>query len=441
VSQTPNLSLPYIEAAQAQKHVTHNEALRAIDAIMHISVADRDLLAPPFSPPDGVRYMVAASATGAWAGHAGEIAAWQDGAWAFYPLQEGWTLWVEDEDVFLISASAGLSVAMTTTQIIAALAIANLDNLGRIGVATSADAVNKLAVASAASLFTHSGAGHQHKINKNATSDTASTLFQSDFSGRAEMGLLGSDDFELKVSPDGAAWIVALRIDKTTAQSFFPAGIAAAPSISFQSDANTGVWQPAADTIALSTGGVERARLNASGQLGLGTGATIADQLHVRNTSGPAIRLSDDNTSFRMRHFDSGAGQTGSIVDLDPTPADGASESQFRFFRNVNTTGVCGFTILRGNGTASANSFMSANSDSYLNAGVGNVGIGKTTPTTRLDVNGPVRVGAFTVAGVPSASTSGAGAMIYVSNETGGAVLAYSDGANWRRVTDRAIIS
>lgn len=47
----------------------------------------------------------------------------------------------------------------------------------------------------------------------------------------------------------------------------------------------------------------------------------------------------------------------------------------------------------------------------------------------------------FTVATVPSASTSGSGATIYVSNESGGAVLAFSDGTNWRRVTDRAVIS
>lgn len=46
----------------------------------------------------------------------------------------------------------------------------------------------------------------------------------------------------------------------------------------------------------------------------------------------------------------------------------------------------------------------------------------------------------FTVAGVPSAATYARG-LIYVSNETGGAVPAFSDGANWRRVTDRAVVS
>lgn len=55
--------------------------------------------------------------------------------------------------------------------------------------------------------------------------------------------------------------------------------------------------------------------------------------------------------------------------------------------------------------------------------------------------NGSVGLESYTVAGVPSASTHGAGAMIYVSDETGGAVVAFSDGTDWRRVTDRAVIA
>lgn len=51
------------------------------------------------------------------------------------------------------------------------------------------------------------------------------------------------------------------------------------------------------------------------------------------------------------------------------------------------------------------------------------------------------KVGSYTVAGVPSAVTAGAGAIIFVSNEAGGAVLAFSDATDWRRVTDRAVIS
>ncbi len=71
VDDTPNLGLPYIMAAQSQKHVTHNEAIRALDAIVQLAVLDRDLAAPPGSPADGARYIVGGSPTGAWSGHAG----------------------------------------------------------------------------------------------------------------------------------------------------------------------------------------------------------------------------------------------------------------------------------------------------------------------------------------------------------------------------------
>lgn len=52
----------------------------------------------------------------------------------------------------------------------------------------------------------------------------------------------------------------------------------------------------------------------------------------------------------------------------------------------------------------------------------------------------PFRLKSYTVATLPAAGDWTA-AMIYVSNETGGAVPAFSDGTNWRRVTDRAIVS
>jgi hypothetical protein len=48
---TTHLLLPYILAAQAQKHVTHNEALRILDGLVQLSVLDRDLTAPPAAPP------------------------------------------------------------------------------------------------------------------------------------------------------------------------------------------------------------------------------------------------------------------------------------------------------------------------------------------------------------------------------------------------------
>jgi hypothetical protein len=60
---------------------------------------------------------------------------------------------------------------------------------------------------------------------------------------------------------------------------------------------------------------------------------------------------------------------------------------------------------------------------------------GNTIPPT----NG-VPLPSFVKTGLPAAAGK-TGFMIFVSNETGGAVPAFSDGTNWRRVTDRAIVS
>ncbi len=102
MTNTTNLILPYMDAAQAQKHATHNAALTKLDAQVQLSVLDRTLTAPPGSPADGARYLVAPGATGDWAGKDYNIAAYQDGAWAFYTPREGWLCWVADETLALI---------------------------------------------------------------------------------------------------------------------------------------------------------------------------------------------------------------------------------------------------------------------------------------------------------------------------------------------------
>ncbi len=144
---TSNLSLPFIVAAQAQKHVTHNEALRALDALVQLAVLDRDLAAPPGSPDEGARYIVGESPTGAWAGHAGSIAAFQDGAWAFYAPEEGWRAWVADEArlyVWIASAWALLPLACPD-----GAAITDESGNAQLAFLTAASAVNHLAVANA----------------------------------------------------------------------------------------------------------------------------------------------------------------------------------------------------------------------------------------------------------------------------------------------------
>ncbi len=101
MANTANLGLAYLEAAQSQKHVTVNEALSGLDALVQLAVLGRDLTAPPGSPMEGDRYLVASGAAGAWAGQAGKIAVWQAGAWVFRTPRNGWKAWVADEAAFV----------------------------------------------------------------------------------------------------------------------------------------------------------------------------------------------------------------------------------------------------------------------------------------------------------------------------------------------------
>ena len=153
-----------------------------------------------------------------------------------------------------------------------------------LGLNATPDSTNRLAVASDAVLFSHASAGVQIKLNKHSSGDTASLLYQTGFSGRAELGTAGDDKLHVKVSPDGSAWTEAMVID-----------------------------------------------------------------------------------------------------------------------------------------------------------GTGRIGLGLANPSVKLDVDGPVRIRSYTVAGVPAATA--VGQLIYVSNEAGGATIAFSDGTSWRRMADRAVIA
>jgi hypothetical protein len=204
---TPRVALPLLAAAQAQKHVTHNEALLELDALIAAVILDRDLSAPPSTPSDGDTYLVKATGTGAWTGQNGKLAYSIDGGWRFYAPFEGLSAYVADEaKLIFYNGSAWVDL----------ISAVPLENVPMLGVNAAADTTNKLTVASAAVLFNNIGAGVQAKLNKNASGDTASLLYQTGFTGRAEIGLTGDDNFHFKVSPDGSTFYEALILNRNT---------------------------------------------------------------------------------------------------------------------------------------------------------------------------------------------------------------------------------
>lgn len=380
MTNTTKLALSLIDQNQSQKHVTHNMALVALDAIVHLSVIGT-LSAPPGSPADTDRYIVGASATGAWAGKDGQIAAYQNGAWAFYPPQNGWRCY--DQSAGTLRVWTGSSWGAPSFQ-----------NVALLGVNATADATNKLAVKSSAILFDNVGNGVQIKLNKNVAGDTASFLFQTGFSGRAEFGTTGDDNFHLKVSPDGSAWAEAMVVDAATGN----VGVKGAPAY------------------PLDVSGAARVS-----NLGVGTAPT-GNRLEI---AGSMVNGYANNPSYTFAPIS--ATGSGSIVFKD-----NSGSTRYRIAHDVASDvlniGRFGSTnVVSVNGT--------------------NVGVGVASPTSTLHVNGSIRCGSYTVATLPAAATVGAGTSAFVTDANAthtagiGAVVAgggankvpvYSDGANWR---------
>lgn len=202
MSVTPNLELPLIAAGQAQKHITVNEGLAELDAVIQLGVEGAEQNDPPAEPGAGQRWIVGLAPTGAFAGKVDQVAYFLDGGWRFIAPSAGWLAWNAQAQQLLLYDGQGWGAAIVAPQ-----------QVDLLGVNTSADAVNRLAVSAPAVLFSHDGDDCRVKVNKSDVDDVASLMFQTGWSGRVECKLAPQDQFEIRTSPDGSNWSTALSID------------------------------------------------------------------------------------------------------------------------------------------------------------------------------------------------------------------------------------
>lgn len=212
MTTTSRLNLPYLQSNQAQKHVTLNESLRRLDTLVQTRVLSSTLMAPPAEPNDGDAYIVPAGATGTWETYLPHaLAVFVDGGWQTFDAIAGLTVFdVSEDSLRVYTGSAWVDVVSPSST--------TPDTAPLFGVNTQADTVNRLAVKADSELLSHDdvtpGSGDARKIiNRADTANTASVVFQTDYAGSAEFGLLGNDAFGLKTSADGAAWSDAVTID------------------------------------------------------------------------------------------------------------------------------------------------------------------------------------------------------------------------------------
>lgn len=409
MSETTRLALPMLAAAQAQKHLTLNDAFAALDALVHLSARDRDRAAPPASPAEGDRHLVAPGASGAWAGRSGMVAVFDGGVWRFHAPRAGWILHVEAERRLLVHD--GTTFAPLP------------GSFGTLGVNAAPDAFNRVAMAAANVLLTDEGAGLRVKVNKTAAGDTASYLFQTGWSGRAEFGLVGGDDFKLKVSADGAAWTDALAVDRAS-------GATRLKSLTLESklalaDGGTGASTAAGARVALGLSAV--AASGSAADLGAGK---LPDARLPERLGTIAAYVGDWNEAtangWYMAPIAANAPFGGNVWFLGETLGHGGSgwctQTLHAFALNTDAN-TDTYRRQQRNGTWGAWTRVWQTEPEldgrYLRRAGGD-------PAT-----GPLRLASYTVATLPAAALHVNG-MTAVSDGAGARRLAVSDGVVWR---------
>ncbi len=255
--QTARLGLPYLAAGQMQKHVTLNESLTRLDALVQTAVVSRTVAAEPSAPHDGALYILPPDATGAaWAGRAaGTLMRAEAGGWSVVAAPDGLVVLVSDSAEVVVRDGGdwtGLGSRLNEIQA-----------LTRLGVGASADAANPFTARLNKALWTALNAGDggdgdlRVTFNKEGAADVLSLLFQSGYGGRAELGLIGDDDLRLKVSADGSVWRDAWSVDRTTGRVSFDQGAARRSVTVLAGNGSYAVpgWARTIEAVAVGAGG------------------------------------------------------------------------------------------------------------------------------------------------------------------------------------------
>ena len=210
--KSPRLTLPFIQAAQAQKHVTHNEAVRALDMLVQLSFEDDAQTAPPASPTEGQCYVIPNGASGDWIGQDSAIAAFIDGLWQFHTPRIGWRGYVVARKTMTVFDGADWQ-ELTPSQI---------QSASLFGLGMNADPSLPFAAKLNAALWNalYSGDGGTGSLiqilNRENSASDVGLILQDDFQTRALIGLFGDSKLRFSVSPDGNAFNDALCIDQAT---------------------------------------------------------------------------------------------------------------------------------------------------------------------------------------------------------------------------------
>jgi len=265
-STTDKLALPFLQPGQALKTITHNEALQRLDTGLYLACSNMAAEVLPTHPIDGETLVLSAAFTSNHPNeNAGDIAVFRDGVWLWFTPKAGWTLWDTDDETLRIFDGENWIAPHSNSQ---------TETRPHLGLNATASESQRLAIASATSLFTHDGDSHRMSVNRADETQTASLIFQTDYAGNAELGLTGPDGFSLKTSPDGTHW--SERLSTPQNYSGLRAPAFGSVRVSIDNDSSQLIPTPASGGIfaitVINDNGLPLA--NRSGLLAYDTGST-----------------------------------------------------------------------------------------------------------------------------------------------------------------------
>lgn len=390
MQSTPKLDLPFLMPNQAQKHVTLNTSLEVLDILVQLSVISDTQTEQPASPDEGDSYILPNAPQGVdWATRqSGEIVSFRNGAWSAHPPMTGLRAWVSER--------ARLIVFDGTQWMEVVSGGSALGQPVHLGIQTPADDTNRLAVSSPASLFTHAGSDHRLKINKATGTDTAALCFQTDYHGRAELGLTGDDNWHIRTSQDGAVWRDVLIADTATGRLTASTGLTIPGGQRIQSNVTSLGTTDDSSLELEGGGGLGRVALTLKSVVGL-TGALFEQRSdHPANIDLIDFGLKTLTHQINLR-----------VEGRTAFTATGAPEFQIR---DAGSTSATPQTIFAASSKQAA-------------------------------VRVPFQLQSLTFAELPGASSLAIGAMVFVTDAAGGPTIVFTDGTIWRRVSNNAVVS
>ncbi|MDI7774985.1 DUF2793 domain-containing protein [Asticcacaulis sp. EMRT-3] len=249
---TPRLNLPLI-GDHAQKQLVMNAALMRLESLVQARVISRSVAAEPVTPADGDSYLLPASPTGAvWSTlAAGTFVRAEGGTWEMVDMPLGTVVLIGDENRLVLRTAVGWDAFEAV--------IKSLGNLTGLGVGTSPDATNVLAVKGPAVLISAKTAAEDGSgdlslsLNKETDGDTAQILLQTGYSARAVIGLLGDNTLTAKVSDDGSTYATVFQASSGIFQ-FSPVGQGGPPTVNIGPHALSTTFTSASPAMSIGQG-------------------------------------------------------------------------------------------------------------------------------------------------------------------------------------------